>query len=160
MSDSSSDASPDALSHPLARRTFNRSMVTGGIGLVIAGCAGSTKPWESKPVAVESGIVEIDVKDHPELLTPGGLLALRPGRARKPVLVQRLEDDQVRVLSLRCPHLGCTVRWDNEEQNLRCPCHGSRFDDRGAVLEGPAKQALAVYDSQMQGNKIRFKFEE
>ncbi len=146
----------DSPTHPLARRTF----VGGGVGLVITGCAGSTEAWETKPVPVEDGVVEIDIKDHPELLTAGGLLALKPGKARKPVLVQRLENDEVRVLSLRCPHLGCTVRWDNEEQVLRCPCHGSRFDDRGTVLEGPSKEALAVYDSQMQGNRIRFRFEE
>ncbi|MCA9712496.1 MAG: Rieske 2Fe-2S domain-containing protein, partial [Myxococcales bacterium] len=145
----------DSTSHPLARRTF----VGGGVGLMLVGCAGSAEPWEAKPVAVESGIVEIDVKDHPELLTPGGLLALRPAGARKPVLVQRLEGDQVRVLSLRCPHLGCIVRWDNEAQVLRCPCHGSRFDDRGSVLEGPAKQALTVFRSQLVGNKVRFEYE-
>ena len=146
----------DPVFHPLARRSF----VGGGVGLVLVGCAGSAQPWEPTPVSVESGVVELDVKDHPALLTPGGLLALRPGRSRKPVLVQRLENEQVRVLSLRCPHLGCTVRWDNEEQVLRCPCHGSRFDDRGAVLEGPAKEALAVYDSEMTGNRIRFRFDE
>lgn len=146
----------DSPSHPLARRSF----VGGGVGLVLTGCAGSAEPWEVKAVPVESGMVEIDIKDHPELLTSGGLLALRPGRSRKPVLVQRLENDAVRVLSLRCSHLGCTVRWDNEAQVLRCPCHGSRFDDRGAVLEGPAKEALAVYRSELVGNRVRFEFEE
>ena len=156
MSDSPSDSPTDSPSLALARRTF----VGGGVGLVLAGCAGSTEPWQTTSVPVQEGMVELDVKDYPELLTPGGLLAVRPGRARKPVLVQRLENDQVRVLSLRCPHLGCTVRWDNEEQTLRCPCHGSRFDDRGSVLEGPAKQALAVYDSQMQGNIVRFRYGE
>jgi Rieske Fe-S protein len=141
--------------HPLARRTF----MGGGVGLVLTGCASSAKPWEATAVSVsESGLVELDLKDHPELLVPGGLLALRPGKARKPVLVQRLEHDQVRVLSLRCPHLGCTVRWDNDAQVLRCPCHGSRFDDRGSVLKGPSKQALPVYRSQLVGNTLSFQF--
>ncbi|MEX1367763.1 MAG: Rieske 2Fe-2S domain-containing protein, partial [Nannocystaceae bacterium] len=92
------------------------------------------------------------------LVTPGGMLALRPAGATRPVLVQRLEDEQVRVLSLRCPHLGCTVRWDEDEQVLRCPCHGSRFDDRGTVQEGPAKESLAVYRSEMTGTTIRFEY--
>lgn len=143
-------------SHPLARRSF----LGGGVGLALTGCAGSAESWEVKPVPVEAGVVEIDIKDYPELLTPGGLLALRPGRARKPVLVQRLENDQVRVLSLRCPHLGCTVRWDNEQQELRCPCHGSRFDDRGSVLEGPATDGLSVYRSALMGTKVRFEYDE
>lgn len=140
-------------SHPLARRRF----VGGTVGLVLTGCAGSTQAWEPKPVDVgEGGLVELPLKDYPELVTPGGMVALRPGKARKPVLVQRLEKDSVRVLSLRCTHLGCTVRWDNDEQRLRCPCHGSRFDDRGAVLEGPAKEALPAYRSELAGDTIRF----
>ncbi len=132
----------------------------GGVGLVVAGCNGSAQAWEVTQVPVdEAGHVEIDVKDHPGLVTAGGMVALRPGKAKKPVLVQRLEDDKVRVLSLRCPHLGCTVRWDNELQLLRCPCHGSRFDDAGAVLEGPAKQALVEHRSEVSGNRIRFEYD-
>jgi len=64
------------------------------------------------------------------------------------------------VLSLRCSHFGCTVRWDNEEQVLRCPCHGSRFDDRGAVLKGPAKKSLPVYRSELSGTMISFVYSE
>ncbi len=144
-------------SHPLARRAF----VGGGVGLVLVGCAGSTERWEVKPVSVnDNGTVELDVQDHPELVTPGGMVALQPGKSRRPVLVQRLEQDAVRVLSLRCSHLGCTVRWDNEQQVLRCPCHGSRFDDRGSVIEGPAKEALSVYRSQLVGTRITFEFDE
>jgi Rieske Fe-S protein len=143
----------DSSSHPLARRTF----VGGGVGLVLAGCAGSAEKWEPKAVSVgEAGLVELEIKDYPEIITAGGMVALRPATARKPVLVQRLEQDQVRVLSLRCPHLGCTVRWDNETQGLRCPCHGSTFDDRGTPTKGPAKEGLAVFRSELEGTVLRF----
>lgn len=141
--------------HPLARRTF----VGGSVGLVLAGCAGSSKKWEPKSVPVVDGLVELELSEYPELVTPGGMVALRPAGARRPVLVQRIENDQVRVLSLRCPHLGCTVRWDNDEQVLRCPCHGSRFDDRGSVLKGPAKDALPSYPSSMEGTVVRFEYD-
>lgn len=143
----------DSSIHPLARRTF----VGGGLGLVLAGCAASAEKWEVKPVAVkEEGLVELELKDYPELITPGGMVALQPATLRKPVLVQRLEGEAVRVLSLRCTHLGCTVRWDNEAQELRCPCHGSRFDDHGTPTKGPAKQGLALYDAQLEGTVVRF----
>jgi len=42
--------------------------------------------------------------------------------------------------SLTCTHLGCTVETDG--QGYECPCHGSRFGEDGAVLQGPAKQPL------------------
>jgi len=45
------------------------------------------------------------------------------------------------ALSLICTHLGCTV-WQ-DANGLTCPCHGSRYDDKGNVLQGPAKKPLA-----------------
>lgn len=38
----------------------------------------------------------------------------------------------------RCPHLGCALKWNNAEHSWDCPCHGSRFSDKGIVLENPA----------------------
>lgn len=38
----------------------------------------------------------------------------------------------------RCPHLGCALKWNKAEHSWDCPCHGSRLDKDGSVLEGPA----------------------
>ena len=60
-----------------------------------------------------------------------------------------LEDERVflvrsgntyRCLSAICTHLGCTVNRTNH--GYHCPCHGSVFDDQGAVKSGPAPRAL------------------
>ena len=45
-------------------------------------------------------------------------------------------------LSRVCTHLGGVVRWNDAERSWDCPLHGSRFDESGAVLEGPAVRAL------------------
>ncbi len=37
-----------------------------------------------------------------------------------------------------CPHLGGIVRWNSAEKSWDCPCHGSRFDCAGKVIEGPS----------------------
>ena len=38
----------------------------------------------------------------------------------------------------RCPHLGCALRWNKHEHSWDCPCHGSRFDEDGTLLDNPA----------------------
>lgn len=42
----------------------------------------------------------------------------------------------------RCPHLGCALKWNEAEHSWDCPCHGSRFDEAGRVLDNPANGNL------------------
>ena len=38
----------------------------------------------------------------------------------------------------RCPHLGCALKYNKQEHSWDCPCHGSRFDSKGKLLNNPA----------------------
>lgn len=38
----------------------------------------------------------------------------------------------------RCPHLGCALKWNPAEHSWDCPCHGSRFDETGLLIDNPA----------------------
>lgn len=38
----------------------------------------------------------------------------------------------------RCPHMGCALKWNPQEHSWDCPCHGSRFQENGTLIDGPA----------------------
>ncbi len=41
-----------------------------------------------------------------------------------------------------CPHMGCALSWNEEEKSWDCPCHGSRFDMDGGLIDNPAQTKL------------------
>lgn len=73
---------------------------------------------------------------------------LRDG-ARK-IAAYRDENGTLREFSAVCPHLKCIVRWDSCEKTWDCPCHGSRFDALGRVVNGPAISDLEPIEATIQ----------
>ena len=51
-------------------------------------------------------------------------------------------DKKKHIVSLKCPHMKCNVVFNEEEKTWDCPCHGSRFDIDGNVLQGPATYSI------------------
>ena len=45
-------------------------------------------------------------------------------------------------LSAVCTHLGCMTAWKSESNQIACPCHGSKFEQNGKKIEGPAPKPL------------------
>jgi glycine/D-amino acid oxidase-like deaminating enzyme/nitrite reductase/ring-hydroxylating ferredoxin subunit len=56
------------------------------------------------------------------------------------------DGDRTVAVSPVCTHLGCHVRWNRGERSWDCPCHGSRFDPEGTVIQGPATTDLGGKD--------------
>jgi glycine/D-amino acid oxidase-like deaminating enzyme/nitrite reductase/ring-hydroxylating ferredoxin subunit len=63
-------------------------------------------------------------------------------RAGKRVAAYRDAQGQLHERSAVCTHLKCIVEWNSTEKSWDCPCHGSRFDPYGNVLNGPAISPL------------------
>lgn len=61
----------------------------------------------------------------------------------KKVGVYRTNKGVVYMVSTKCPHLGCMLEWNQEERSWDCPCHGSRFDFRGNLINNPAQEGIA-----------------
>ncbi|MFP4315010.1 MAG: FAD-dependent oxidoreductase [Desulfovibrionales bacterium] len=92
------------------------------------------------------------VKDHlpssqqidPSRLEAGQGETGKIGR-HKVALSRDLQGD-VHAVSPICTHMGCAVNWNDGELSWDCPCHGSRFDQQGRVLNGPAVEDLEGID--------------
>jgi glycine/D-amino acid oxidase-like deaminating enzyme/nitrite reductase/ring-hydroxylating ferredoxin subunit len=79
-----------------------------------------------------------------EQVKPGCGMVVRRRLAK--VAVHRDPAGALHERSAICPHLGCVVGWNAAESTWDCPCHGSRFDACGAVVNGPARTPLKSVD--------------
>ncbi|MFN8285448.1 MAG: FAD-dependent oxidoreductase [Chitinophagales bacterium] len=88
------------------------------------------------------------LKQRPEEQDAAVLAEIKNGEGKsinlqgRNVGAHRDENGKLHIVSAACTHLGCTVKWNNDEKSWDCPCHGSRFAYDGRVLNGPAIKDL------------------
>ena len=80
-----------------------------------------------------------ELRELDELAPGEGAIVSHGG---KKLAAYRDENGQVSAVSPVCTHLWCQVNWNAAERSWDCPCHGSRFDTEGRVLQGPAVEGL------------------
>ncbi len=91
----------------------------------------------------------------------GDVAAIKPGegaiigRGRGKIAVYRDERGDIHQLSAVCTHLYCIVHWNDTERTWDCPCHGSRFDPYGKVVNGPAIVGLSPASPEPEPEKER-----
>ena len=65
----------------------------------------------------------------------------------------RLEEGFL-ALYRKCPHLGCSVPWDESLNKFNCPCHSSIFEPNGEVASGPAPRPLDYFPVEVRGTEV------
>lgn len=125
-------------------------------------------PTRVKPMASARKFVEENI-DFPmhllgDRLKPSEVPSIGevpPGEGRlvkhggRTLAVYRTDDGEVRTLSAVCTHMACLVKWNKAETSWDCPCHGSRFDTEGRVVDGPAVTGLAPVELEAPGAEDR-----
>jgi glycine/D-amino acid oxidase-like deaminating enzyme/nitrite reductase/ring-hydroxylating ferredoxin subunit len=71
-----------------------------------------------------------------------GIIKQQQEKNKKPIAIYKDNNGTVQTFSAVCTHLGCTVTWNSLEKSFDCPCHGSRFSNKGTVINGPANSNL------------------
>ena len=88
---------------------------------------------------------------YTDIITPGKVdsvdeipkgegAVMRSGLSK--LAIYRDDDGTIHSMSAVCVHLGCIVTWNAAEKTWDCPCHGSRYDSVGGVINGPANSDL------------------
>jgi Rieske Fe-S protein len=86
-----------------------------------------------------------------EKIPPGA--ALRTTVKDQPVILVHV-DGRIRAFSGICTHESCELGWNQRQQLIRCPCHGSAFTPDGKVERGPADRALSEYPVIVRDGRV------
>lgn len=116
------------------RRTWVKRFVLGTVASL------SAPRWAGTLLAVpgdpaDAAVLGLKIADYPPLAEPGGSIQLVFNEIFKPFTVNRVSADRFVALDSICTHAQCTVgRFIVADQQMRCPCHGSRYDVEGRVF--------------------------
>ena len=118
------------------RRTFVRNTVLGSVALVLVQLGGGFLAffWPLKTGAFGTAII-VSGSVIPEV-------GAEPYRDQAGKFFLINNDDGLLALYWKCPHLGCTVPWNEAADQFHCPCHGSVYDRMGVLLRGPAPRPM------------------
>lgn len=75
------------------------------------------------------------------------------------VYVSKAVNGELVVLSAICPHLGCSVSWQQGQDKFVCPCHGGEFKADGLHILGPPPRAMDRLRTQQANGKLQVHFE-
>ena len=76
------------------------------------------------------------------------------GRGNEPVLLVRVSEDEVAANTTLCTHAQCATAFNENQQTLNCPCHGSQFNMDGSVRQGPAGRALLNFKTEIKDDSV------
>jgi nitrite reductase/ring-hydroxylating ferredoxin subunit len=79
-----------------------------------------------------------------DALKPGEALDFTTPAGAKIVIARQGEGSDAEsflALSSVCPHLGCRVHWESQNDRFFCPCHNGAFDKSGGPIAGPPQAA-------------------
>jgi Rieske Fe-S protein len=117
---------------------------------MFAGCGGGDSPTSPSSRTVELGVsagrytgsgVDVNIAGS-ALANVGGAVLVES--VAGVFLLARTADTTFSAIDAVCSHQSCTVTGADDSVYV-CPCHGSRYDRNGRVLQGPATASLRKF---------------
>lgn len=152
--DENSGSDSDEEIPKICRRKFLNAIGNTATGIVLLGGLGVTLDFLKPNLLLEI----------PKEFIVGPIDSIQPNSViyepEQKVFIVRDEQGSFYALSAVCTHLGCTTKWnvsgiDGDSNNvIACPCHGSLFNKKGELIEGPAQRSLDKFRLRIEDNKL------
>jgi cytochrome b6-f complex iron-sulfur subunit len=133
------------------RRHFMEIFLGGGLLATLASFLYPVMRYLIPPTVTDLGggdVVAAKVGD----LKPNSGEVFKFGDA--PGLLILANDNTYHAVSATCTHLGCTVQYRADLQQIWCPCHNGHFDINGRNVSGPPPRPLEAFDVHVRGSEI------
>jgi len=149
---------------PVDRRKFLSRATLGiggliGVGWAVPGVAYVLAP--AKKQAAEAAWIALGAADKVEVGTPSLFKAKVTqtsgwvsSEVEVAVYVVTHDGREFRGFSNICTHLGCRVRWVNDQNGFFCPCHNAVFGQDGEVVDGPPPRPLEEFPVKVENGQI------
>jgi menaquinol-cytochrome c reductase iron-sulfur subunit len=141
---------------------FCASVISAGLAIPLLGYVLSPvfkrreQPWVEVGWLDELSIGEPKQLDYLQTIQDGWMTT----KAHKAVWAIKQADGHLTVFSPLCPHLGCGYRWDGQDREFKCPCHGSVYSPNGQVLGGPAPRPLDELPTKVEEGHVYVIYKE
>ena len=129
------------------------------LATIFSGCSGGDSPTSPSGRAVDLGVsqgrfansaVSVDVAGS-ALANVGGAVLVES--IAGVFLVSRTGDQSFVAVDAVCSHQSCTVTGIDGTTYV-CPCHGSRYDRNGRVVQGPATASLRQFSTSFASGVV------
>ena len=147
------------------RRTFLSRATTTMVGGIAALMGIPTVAYLVSPAKARGGLGVDEIPLGPVSKVPVGEPTLfKAAIERKTGWVTQTEELAFYVftedgrnftaMSNVCTHLGCRVRWLDDDEQFFCPCHSAAFNKNGTVASGPPPRALDQFELSVEGDQL------
>lgn len=138
------------------RRTFVKQSCFAcmgiGLGSMVFGAC-KTVHYANGTIKGDQLVVPLsDFAQHAQQGRQSQYLLVRHESLQYPVCVYRFADGSYKALWMRCTHQGAELQVLGD--TMLCQAHGSEFDNRGRVTNGPADQPLRAFEVQEKDQSL------
>jgi cytochrome b6-f complex iron-sulfur subunit len=141
-------------------------MVASSLPVAIAACSDTEQTTATDTIEPDTETVSIDTSVREdgyqalatvEQVATEGSVIDRENTGETVLMLQNPETSNITALNPTCTHQGCTVEYKADQGELACPCHGSKFGLDGTVINGPAEEPLATYETKTEDGLVLVK---